>query len=350
MPCMPNRGSHGDTAESERNRGSHSVAANASRGVIYIALAKVYFILAGALIEFRLPVILANTVFGAYAVVAATISPFNNVLVTGSIQAVSRFTAQKPELARAIQASGLRMHLGLGLPLAICLALASPLIARFLHDPGKTAPLMLAAVIVAGYSFYAVMVGTANGRREFHKQAFLDVCFATLRATGILGLASLGLGILGAIGGWVAAVAVILVIAALLVGIPRATDGRYPISPLARFFAAVAVYLVLLNLIMSADQLLLKRFTAEWFAANPDALATHAMQALTPASAADGQVGYYRAVQNLARLSYQVIIAAMFVIFPWSRTRPLTVIAMSPGATSAPRCATRLSSPLRWRW
>jgi stage V sporulation protein B len=35
-----------------------------------------------------------------------------------------------------------------------------------------------------------------------------------------------------------------------------------------------------------------------------------------PSDAADGQVGYYRAVQNLARLSYQAIIAATFVIFP----------------------------------
>jgi stage V sporulation protein B len=34
------------------------------------------------------------------------------------------------------------------------------------------------------------------------------------------------------------------------------------------------------------------------------------------ARAADGQVGYYRAVQTLARLSYQAIIAATFVIFP----------------------------------
>ena len=37
---------------------------------------------------------------------------------------------------------------------------------------------------------------------------------------------------------------------------------------------------------------------------------------MDPATAADGQVGYYRAVQNLARLSYQAIIAVTFVIFP----------------------------------
>ena len=38
--------------------------------------------------------------------------------------------------------------------------------------------------------------------------------------------------------------------------------------------------------------------------------------ALEPSALADVQVAYYRAVQNLARLSYQAILAATFVIFP----------------------------------
>lgn len=292
-------------------RSAPDEAAQAGRGVLYIAFAKLYFMVAGAVIEFRLPAILANTVFGAYAVVASTVSPLNNVLVTGTIQAVSRFTAQQPGASRAIQAAGFRMHLRIGLPVAAAFVAMAPLLAWFFHDRSKTGPLMLAGAIVAGYSFYAVLVGTANGRREFHKQAGLDICFATLRAVGILGLAAAGFGLYGAIGGWVGAVALILVVASVLVGLPRQAE-RHPVGPLAWFFGSVAVYLVLLNLIMSVDQLLLKRLGAEWFAAHADALGP----GMTAAAAADVQVGYYRAVQNLARLSYQAIIAGMFVIFP----------------------------------
>lgn len=288
--------------------------------MIYIGLAKLYFILAGAIIEFRLPAMLASSVFGAYAVVASAVSPLNNVLVTGTIQAVSRFTAQTPGQARAIQAAGLRMHLILGLPLALAFMAGAPLTAYLLHDASKIGPLILAGGIVAGYSFYSVFVGTANGTRAFHKQAALDVCFATLRALGILGLAAAGLGVYGAVGGWVGAVALILAIAALVVGVPRAA-GAYSASPLMRFFASVAVYLVLLNLIMFADVYLLKRLVTEWYLSAADATDTAASAALaasglTPSQAADAQVGYYRAVQNLARLSYQAIIAGMFVIFP----------------------------------
>ena len=81
-------------------------ATGAGRGVVYIAIAKLYFMVVGAVIEFRLTAILSRTLFGAYGVVASVVSPFNNVMVTGSIQAVSRFTAQKPETARAVEAAG----------------------------------------------------------------------------------------------------------------------------------------------------------------------------------------------------------------------------------------------------
>lgn len=293
-------------------------AKQAGRGVIYIAAAKLYFMVAGAVIEFRLPAILSKAVFGAYAVVASTVSPLNNVLITGSIQSVSRFTAQKPERAREIQRTGFRMHLYVGVPVALLFIALSPVLAYFFHDTSKTGPLMLAGLIVLGYSFYAVFVGTANGRKEFHKQAILDVSFATLRAGFILGLTMAGLGLYGAVGGWVTAVGCILILASIVVGLPRLKGSpdaeREPLGPMLRFFVGVAVYLIIMNLVMFADQLLLKRLTAEWFAEH--AAQFSSVPDWTAAKAADVQVGYYRAVQNLARLSYQAIIAATFVIFP----------------------------------
>lgn len=304
-------------------------ATGAGKGVLYIAFAKFYFMVAGAVIEFRLPAVLARTVFGAYAVVSSVVSPINNVLVTGSIQAVSRFTAQRPETARAVEAAGLRMHLFIGLPVAILFIALSPLWAWLLHDMSKIGPLMLAGCIVAGYAFYAVLVGTANGRREFSKQAGLDVTFATLRALGILGLATAGLGLYGAVAGWVGAVGIILAIATVVIGLPGkiAPAERVPVKPMLRFFAGVAVYLILLNLIMFVDQLLLKRLATEWYRSHGQELANdldHLLPwareasgfALEPSALADVQVAYYRAVQNLARLSYQAILAATFVIFP----------------------------------
>ncbi|MCP4447263.1 MAG: oligosaccharide flippase family protein [Myxococcales bacterium] len=304
---------------------------SAGRGVLFIAAAKLYFMVIGAVIEFRLPAIVSNVTFGAYGVVSSLVSPINNVLIVGTIQAVSRFTSQDPEKARAVQRAGFRMHLRVGLPIAVSFAAAAPLFASFFHDARKTGPLMLASGILAGYSFYAVFVGRANGTRAFHKQAGLDMSFATMRAAGILGLASAGFGLYGIISGWILAVVGIILISSFTVGLPgRASQDSapaQPMRPLRSFFRSVALYLVLMNLIMVIDQLLLKRIATEWFQANSsqtqafvgDVIPSWLAQAagpLDPSDAADAQVGYYRAVQNLARLSYQAIIAATFVIFP----------------------------------
>src|SRR5688572_18687067 len=110
---------------------------SAGRGVLYIAFAKFYFMVAGAIIEFRLPAILSRVVYGAYGSVASTISPVNNVLVTGSIQAVSRFTSQKPETARMVQHAGLRMHLFVGLPIALLFVASAPLVGWIWKDTAK---------------------------------------------------------------------------------------------------------------------------------------------------------------------------------------------------------------------
>jgi O-antigen/teichoic acid export membrane protein len=302
----------------------------AGRGVLLIAFAKFYFMLVGLIIQqVALPRILSRTMFGAFGVVNSFISPVNNVMVTGSIQAVSRFISQEPSQARKVQSAGFRMHLFVGFGVAALFAAGAPVVAWFMHDQSKTLPLMVGALIVAGYSFYAVMVGTANGLRQFTKQAGLDIAFATLRAVGILGMAVLGLGVVGVVAGWVIAVACILVLASMWVGLPSRSDKAAAISvrPLAGYFAQVAVYLVLFNLLMFADTWLLKRLITEHYLPLIDQH-VEALDALVPSarsvagfyptasSLADGQVAYYTAVQNLARLSYQAIIAATFVVFP----------------------------------
>ena len=300
----------------------------AGRGVVLIALAKVYFMIAGAVIEFRLPVLLAPSIFGAYKVVSSLVSPLNNVLVTGTIQAVSRFTARDAAHARLVQGDGLRMHLRIGLPLAIAFAALAPLLAFVVRDDSKIGPIMLAAVIVGSYSFYAVNVGRANGERHFHKQAGLDIIFATLRAMAILAMATLGFGLYGVVGGWAAAAVLIIFVSFAVVGRPaRATDQPSGVKPMSSFFAHVAFYLILLNLTMVIDQLMLKSLSTGWFIDNlqqsrdyvqavaPQWMA-QSLGDLDPTRAADAQVGFYGAVQTLARLSYQAILAATFVIFP----------------------------------
>jgi stage V sporulation protein B len=298
----------------------------AGRGVLYIAFAKFYFMVAGLFVQIRLPGILSRSAFGSYSLVAGIASFINNVVVTGTIQTVSKFAAQEPDKARAVQSAGLRMHVRLGLPIAIGFVALAPLVSELvLLDSTKTAPLMLAGLIVGGYSFYAVFVGTANGLRQFNKQAGLDITFATLRVAGLIGMAMAGLGVIGVIGGWVAAVALILCAAIVWVGLPKSKE-KLPVKPMVRYFLGVAVYLTLFNALLFVDSILIKRFTTIYFDDHARELAS-SLDAIPwakrvsgyrvdPSVLADVQNAYYAAVQNLARLSYQAIIAATFVVFP----------------------------------
>src|SRR3954469_19448686 len=222
---------------------------------------------AGLVIQFRLPNILSRAAFGSFSLVSNIASLVNNVLVTGTIQAVSKFSAAEPGKARQVQNAGLRMHVRLGLVIAIGFIAAAPVVAWFLHDMSKTAPLMLAGLIVGGSSFYAVFIGTANGLHQFHKQAGLDISFATLRVAGLLGMAMAGLGVIGVIGGWVAAVGIILLASIVWIGLPGkiAGEDRLPVKPLVGFFVDVAVYLLLFNGLMFVDSLLIKRLTTEYY-------------------------------------------------------------------------------------
>ncbi|MFH0903036.1 MAG: polysaccharide biosynthesis C-terminal domain-containing protein [Pseudomonadota bacterium] len=305
-PVVPSAATHPARPGAAVEQAGSTVGAG--RGLVYIAAAKIYFMLVGSVIEFLLPRLVGPFLFGAYRIVAQSVSVPNNVMIMGTIQAVSRQTTADLASAQVVKATGLRMHLFIGLPVAVLYALLAPVLSLALHDASKTGPMALSAAILCGYAFYAVLVGSANGTSAFHKQAGLDITFATLRAIGIIGGAALGLGLFGMIGGWVGAVCAIIVVASLWVGLPRgarAADFR----PMAAFLVWVALYLVLTNLIMWIDQFMLKRLSAEWFIA-------HGHVPTEAARLADGQVGYYGAVQNLARFPYQLILAATFVIFP----------------------------------
>lgn len=308
-----------------------AAATGAGRGVLYIAFAKFYFMFVGLVVQVRLPAILSHGAWGSYSFVNSLVSPVNNVLVTGTIQAVSKFAAAEPEKARRIQQQGFRMHVRLGLVVAALFIAAAPLVSWLFLDMSKTVPLMVAGLIVGGNAFYSVFVGTANGLRQFHKQAGLDITFATLRSIGLIGMATAGLGVIGVVAGWAAAVGAIVMIAATWIGLPK-RDGELvgeaiPVAPMIKFFIGVALYLALFNALMFVDTWLIKRLTTTYYANHIHELKTAVGSVVPwapgasgyhpkPSLLADVQVGYYAAVQNLARLSYQAIIAATFVVFP----------------------------------
>lgn len=284
-------------------------AVNAGRGVLFIAVAKLYFMVAGYAIYFVLPRLFGGDAgkveWGNYLLVIALVSVIDNVIVTGTIQGVSRFTAQDEGSAEAVKRRALQLQLLLGGGIAAVYALLAPWIAAWEKDPSLVDHYRLSAGIVVCYSFYAVFVGAANGLRQFGKQAALDMIFATIRATLILGFAAAGWGSLGAVGGFVSAAGVILIISAFWVGLPKG-GGAFPMGKLVRFMGALFLYTFALNFVMRMDLFLLKRFAVDLAPVGQG----------NPVELASTYAAYYGTAQSLAFIPYQAILAVAFVIFP----------------------------------
>jgi stage V sporulation protein B len=281
---------------------------SAGRGLVLITAAKLWFMVAGYVIQFALPRALGSPArYGVWVVVLSILSPVNNVMVTATIQGVSKFTAEIEARQSAVLRAALKLQGMLGGSVALAFFLFAPLIAWFEHDPTLVPYLRLATGVALAYAFYAVFVGWANGRKEFHKQAGLDITYSTLRCVFVVGAAAATHSAMAAVGGFVGAASLILIIAVFVVGFGEASKEPFEVKKLARFFGGVAFYLLIVNLLMFADGLLLKRVVTEWATARGLA---------DPTAYANEQAGFYGAVQNVARIPYQLILAVTFIIFP----------------------------------
>lgn len=283
-----------------------------------IASAKVWFLITGWIAMIALPRIFkwasgsaeaGQAMFGDYKLVFMGVSFLNNAIITGTIQAVSKFTSESDTRAYPVRATALRVQAVVGVGLAAAYAAAAPWIAQWLGSPDLSSLMQISAGVIAAYSFYAVYIGSFNGRRLFSHQAGFDIAYSTLRTTLILTLAAVGLEVLGAVLGFLVAAIIISMAAALASrGLPREGEPL-PTRRYLGFAASLFVYTLLLNLVMSLDLFLLK--------GNASRAALAAGSSASSASEASSAVaGLYGAAQNLAFIPYQAVLAIAFVAFP----------------------------------
>jgi O-antigen/teichoic acid export membrane protein len=296
----------------------------AGRGFLIIAGAKVWFLITAAAVQLGLPIIFGSAkMFGEFKIITEAVSLINMVVVTGTLQAVSKLVSESPARANQVVWQALKLQMFLGVPLAIGYALASPWIAERFHDPSLTSLMRVSALIIFSYSFYALFVGYFNGMKEFVTQASFDITFATLKTVGILGLVAAGFGVAGAVYGFVgAAVFIMLASAVWTVRILRkaaeATGEperdreaeRDALRRLTRYLILIMIYTFALNGLMRADLFILKSVGGEV----PPNLVGHAESVF--AVVGSQFAGLYGAALNIARIPYSGVLAVTFIIFP----------------------------------
>jgi O-antigen/teichoic acid export membrane protein len=148
-----------------------------------------------------------------------------------------------------------------------------------------------------------VFVGTANGQRRFNVQASFDVGFSISKTILLLAGAAVGRmmghSVAGALMGFIAAAVVIMLVAGRKMWLAKG-DAQFSPWRLLLFMGGALAYTLLINLALSYDSLLLRRFAG----------------AALAGQGADALVGAYEAVRSLALLPYQALLVVTFVIFP----------------------------------
>ncbi|MFO0679542.1 MAG: lipopolysaccharide biosynthesis protein [Polyangiaceae bacterium] len=297
---------------------SSDVAKSAGRGGLFVLGAKAYFIVVGLAQQALLKQAIGLDGYGAISRVFAMTNVVNNVMVSGSIQGVSRTVAgAKGREDEAFRAT-LRVHVPLAVGAGLLFAAAAPFLVAFQKAPHILPPLLMMAAVVTLYGTYAPLVGALNGRGRFDRQAMLDVTFATLRTVGLVAVGRLfvmrGLsGTLGAVLGFVLAVVAIVPLALRWSGTGKASAEHRVDVPTTKGYASVLAPLffaqLFTNLLMQIDLTLLGRFLSE-------GAAISGLRGEDAAKASDEWVAVYRACQLFAFLPYQLLVSVTAVLFP----------------------------------
>lgn len=292
----------------------HDAVRTAGRGGIAVLTAKVFFILSGLVQQTLLPHLIGLDGYGALSRVLAPSNIANNVVVTASIQGVSRAVAQTPDhLAPHTLRRTFTTHVAIAIPIALLFFFIAPHYAHFQGSPHILRSVQMVALVVLAYGMYAPLVGYLNGQQRFTAQAGLDMTYAALRTAGLLGLGYLfqrhGDGVFGACVGFAIAACVILLIALRLTGVGKRGNAGPSVADHLKFIFPVALGQVALQALMQLDIVTLGHYASRL-------VVTAGITGEAAQQASDKIVGVYRACQLFAFLPFQLLIALTFILFP----------------------------------
>ena len=280
-------------------------ASQAGRGVLWLSMAKIYFMGTGFLLVVFLPKLFeklsgdtTGELYGRYRVVIGLINLLNMILIGGTIQAVSKFISERETRAHSVKWQTLKIQTVVGGSLSLALFFGADAIATHLYQqPSLAFYLRLASPIVLLYSYYAVIIGSLNGLKRFFQQALMDILFASGKVGLTIAFVVAGYAIAGAIGGFLVTAAVMLTVSTLVLG--RLGKGEpFPWRAIWRFEWKTLFFAFFLNGLLQVDLQLL-------MALAPTSLGTP-----------ESQAGVYGLALQLGQLPYVATIAVAFVVFP----------------------------------
>jgi len=264
------------------------------RGTLYLMVAAGVFLVSGYVIHFWLGRYLGPEKYGLFGIVLALMTIADLLLISGWPQGASKYIAEDNARLGSIVRTGTRLQVVVSLIVfALVIGLAG-FIADWLGDPALTTYIRISAFVVPFYALRAIYSdGYLNGLKQFGKQAKVRIWSSIVKVAAVFALVSVGLGVKGAILGYLVAALLGFVLALRYLGRVQRSPTSFQYSKLLRFGLPATLFAATLLLIMNVD--------------------LFAVKAIAPGPAS---AGYYTSAATLARLPYFLFAALGLTLLP----------------------------------
>ncbi len=264
-----------------------------ARGTLYLMGAQLTITVSGYLIHLILARLFGPATYGDFGIILSLILITKTLFLTGTNRAISKFIAEDNQKAGAILRSGLYLQLAIiALNTAIYLVFADAIAALF-KDPGLANPIRLSSLVVIPLGLDIIYAkGYLNGLKLFKQQAYLEALHSFLKVAFAVLLVALGFGLYGAIGGYILA-PLVVVLVTLAVFKPKLSAESFDIMKLVRFALPITLFYTMITLTMDSSLLLVKRILID-----------------------DALTGFYTAASTIAKITFSVFTALPFILLP----------------------------------
>jgi len=262
------------------------------RGIIYYLVDSVVFLSAGYVIHIGLGRHLGAARYGVFGTIISLWAMSYTFLNYGVRKTISKYTAEDDTLSFAILRAGLKIQVFLGAIMTAGMLILADVIAALLNDHTLSPLIRLSALGVLPLALCEVYLGLMNGRREFGKGAITSVLYSVTKVLAIFVFVSLGLGVKGAIGGYIAAAVVGLLVARWLCDFREAGE-TFEVKRIVWFSVPLVMFSMSIAFLTNIDLLFVKSILKD--------------NTLT---------GFYTAASNLARPLWYLSMAFAAVLLP----------------------------------
>jgi len=262
------------------------------KGILYYLFDSVVFLFCGYAIHIGLGRYLGAAQYGIFGVIISLSTMSFIFFNYGVRNAVSKYTAEDSTLSFPILISGLKVQIFFGSIITAAMLLLADIIAGWLHDHTLSPLIRLSALAILPLASYEIYAGVLNGNKEFGKHAISTVSYSVSKVFAIFLFVLSGFGVKGAIGGYIVAAIVGLVVAR---GFCHFQKIKTTFSPQKIFMFSLPLIglSTTISFLMNIDLVFIKSILKD--------------NALT---------GYYTAASNLARPLFYLSAAFAGVLLP----------------------------------